>query len=169
MNDVTLPVVALCKVDVPDLFNPNPISELEQACCHVAIAPPSHVLDVTSKASKMQIVSVELHAARSWTSRVRDTKLDTALHVYQAATHFCKQLLTDLVLMRCAGSSHSTMVAQESYKRTTPRCVVSIDPAKHPWEQEKKLHNRWHPDIPHVGLPNCLSYTAVSAQQTMLG
>ncbi|KAA6429083.1 MAG: formamidase [Trebouxia sp. A1-2] len=42
------------------------------------------------------------------------------------------------------------MAAQISHKRTTPRCVCSIDPAKHPWEQEKKLHNRWHPDIPHV-------------------
>ena len=42
------------------------------------------------------------------------------------------------------------MAAQISHKRTTPRCVCPIDPAKHPWEQEKKLHNRWHPDIPHV-------------------
>ncbi|KAL0040283.1 hypothetical protein WJX77_002258 [Trebouxia sp. C0004] len=42
------------------------------------------------------------------------------------------------------------MAAQISHKRTTPRCVCSIDPAKHPWEQGKKLHNRWHPDIPHV-------------------
>lgn len=41
-------------------------------------------------------------------------------------------------------------MAQVSYKRTTPRCVFKIDPTKHPWEQEKKLHNRWHPDIPHV-------------------
>lgn len=41
-------------------------------------------------------------------------------------------------------------MAQVSYKRTTPRCVFKVDPTKHPWEQEKKLHNRWHPDIPHV-------------------
>ena len=41
-------------------------------------------------------------------------------------------------------------MAQVSHKRTTPRTVFSIDPTKHPWEQEKKCHNRWHPDIPHV-------------------
>ncbi|KXZ42714.1 hypothetical protein GPECTOR_122g455 [Gonium pectorale] len=25
-----------------------------------------------------------------------------------------------------------------------------MDPKKAPWEQEKKPHNRWHPDIPPV-------------------
>eukprot|EP00249_Psilotum_nudum_P007936 c20924_g1_i2 orf=469-1221(+) len=32
----------------------------------------------------------------------------------------------------------------------TPRCVVAVNPLKKPWEQDKPLHNRWHPDIPPV-------------------
>ncbi|CAJ2635284.1 formamidase-like isoform X2 [Trifolium pratense] len=32
----------------------------------------------------------------------------------------------------------------------TPRLVVPIDMKKKPWEQKLPLHNRWHPDIPHV-------------------
>ncbi|XP_020518159.1 uncharacterized protein LOC18421850 isoform X3 [Amborella trichopoda] len=32
----------------------------------------------------------------------------------------------------------------------SPRVVVPIDVKKKPWEQEKPLHNRWHPDIPPV-------------------
>jgi formamidase len=32
----------------------------------------------------------------------------------------------------------------------TPKRCVNIDPKKKPWEQEKPLHNRWHPDIPPV-------------------
>eukprot|EP00252_Welwitschia_mirabilis_P019684 TRINITY_DN4621_c0_g1_i6.p1 TRINITY_DN4621_c0_g1~~TRINITY_DN4621_c0_g1_i6.p1 ORF type:complete len:280 (+),score=62.29 TRINITY_DN4621_c0_g1_i6:152-991(+) len=32
----------------------------------------------------------------------------------------------------------------------TPRLVVHIDMKKKPWEQEKPLHNRWHPNIPAV-------------------
>nr|ABR18058.1 unknown [Picea sitchensis] len=33
---------------------------------------------------------------------------------------------------------------------TTPRPVITVDVWKKPWEQEKPLHNRWHPEIPHV-------------------
>ncbi|KAK9165971.1 hypothetical protein Scep_001162 [Stephania cephalantha] len=33
---------------------------------------------------------------------------------------------------------------------TTPRLVVPIDLKKKPWEQELRLHNRWHPHIPPV-------------------
>ncbi|KAJ7544564.1 hypothetical protein O6H91_09G082900 [Diphasiastrum complanatum] len=32
----------------------------------------------------------------------------------------------------------------------TPRAVVKVDLNKRPSEQEKPLHNRWHPDIPPV-------------------
>ncbi|KIY94358.1 formamidase [Monoraphidium neglectum] len=32
----------------------------------------------------------------------------------------------------------------------TPIPVVKVDPSKPAWEQETPLHNRWHPDIPHV-------------------
>ncbi|GAQ84280.1 formamidase [Klebsormidium nitens] len=32
----------------------------------------------------------------------------------------------------------------------TPTPLISVDVAKKPWEQEKPLHNRWHPDIPPV-------------------
>lgn len=31
-----------------------------------------------------------------------------------------------------------------------PRLVVPIDVKKKPREQKVPLHNRWHPDIPHV-------------------
>lgn len=30
------------------------------------------------------------------------------------------------------------------------RTVVPVDLKKQPWEQKLPLHNRWHPDIPHV-------------------
>lgn len=33
---------------------------------------------------------------------------------------------------------------------STPRLVVPIDLTKKPWEQEFPLHNRWHPQVPHV-------------------
>lgn len=32
----------------------------------------------------------------------------------------------------------------------TPIPAVKVDVTKSPWEQEKPLHNRWHPDIPSV-------------------
>lgn len=32
----------------------------------------------------------------------------------------------------------------------TPRLVVPIDLTKKPWEQNFPLHNRWHPQLPHV-------------------
>ncbi|KAI8470333.1 MAG: formamidase [Monoraphidium minutum] len=32
----------------------------------------------------------------------------------------------------------------------TPLVAVKVDPSKPGWEQETPLHNRWHPDIPHV-------------------
>lgn len=32
----------------------------------------------------------------------------------------------------------------------TPIPLITVDPKKKPWEQEKPLHNRWHPDIPAV-------------------
>ncbi|CEM16033.1 unnamed protein product [Vitrella brassicaformis CCMP3155] len=32
----------------------------------------------------------------------------------------------------------------------TPIPLITVNPAKKPWEQEKPLHNRWHPDIPAV-------------------
>jgi hypothetical protein len=32
----------------------------------------------------------------------------------------------------------------------TPIPVVKVDPSKPAWEQETPLHNRWHPEIPHV-------------------
>lgn len=32
----------------------------------------------------------------------------------------------------------------------TPISLISVDIAQKPWEQEKPLHNRWHPDIPPV-------------------
>lgn len=31
-----------------------------------------------------------------------------------------------------------------------PKRLISVDVKKGPLEQEKPLHNRWHPDIPHV-------------------
>ncbi|KAJ7544559.1 hypothetical protein O6H91_09G082800 [Diphasiastrum complanatum] len=34
----------------------------------------------------------------------------------------------------------------------TPKAVIKVDPQKRPWEQEKPLHNRWHPDIPPVAV-----------------
>ena len=34
----------------------------------------------------------------------------------------------------------------------TPRPITRIDPKKKAWEQEPILHNRWHPDIPAVGV-----------------
>ena len=34
----------------------------------------------------------------------------------------------------------------------TPRPVTRIDVKKKAWEQEPILHNRWHPDIPAVGV-----------------
>lgn len=33
----------------------------------------------------------------------------------------------------------------------TPRPVVTVDTKKKAWEQKMPLHNRWHPEIPHVG------------------
>jgi hypothetical protein len=33
----------------------------------------------------------------------------------------------------------------------TPIPLITVDVSKKPWEQEKPLHNRWHPDIPPVG------------------
>lgn len=33
----------------------------------------------------------------------------------------------------------------------TPIPLITIDVSKKPGEQEKPLHNRWHPDIPPVG------------------
>jgi hypothetical protein len=33
----------------------------------------------------------------------------------------------------------------------TPIPLITVDFSKKPWEQEKPLHNRWHPDIPPVG------------------
>lgn len=32
----------------------------------------------------------------------------------------------------------------------SPRLVIPVNIKKKPWEQEKPLHNRWHPDIPPV-------------------
>ncbi|KAK9823995.1 hypothetical protein WJX72_006864 [[Myrmecia] bisecta] len=32
----------------------------------------------------------------------------------------------------------------------TPIPLITVDLKKRPWEQEKPLHNRWHPDIPPV-------------------
>eukprot|EP01018_Ginkgo_biloba_P037479 Gb_09637 [translate_table: standard] len=32
----------------------------------------------------------------------------------------------------------------------SPRLIIPINIKKQPWEQEKPLHNRWHPDIPAV-------------------
>lgn len=32
----------------------------------------------------------------------------------------------------------------------TPTPLITVDISKKPWEQEKPLHNRWHPDIPAV-------------------
>lgn len=32
----------------------------------------------------------------------------------------------------------------------SPTPLISVDISKRPWEQEKPLHNRWHPDIPAV-------------------
>lgn len=32
----------------------------------------------------------------------------------------------------------------------TPIPLITVDLKKKPWEQEKPLHNRWHPEIPHV-------------------
>lgn len=32
----------------------------------------------------------------------------------------------------------------------TPVPLITVDLKKRPWEQEKPLHNRWHPEIPHV-------------------
>lgn len=40
-----------------------------------------------------------------------------------------------------------------SKARSSPRQLNTIDPTKHPWEQKEILHNRWHPDIPHVSPP----------------
>jgi hypothetical protein len=34
----------------------------------------------------------------------------------------------------------------------TPTQLITVDPSKPAWEQEKPLHNRWHPDIPPVSL-----------------
>uniref|UniRef100_A0A0D6QUG1 Formamidase n=1 Tax=Araucaria cunninghamii TaxID=56994 RepID=A0A0D6QUG1_ARACU len=33
---------------------------------------------------------------------------------------------------------------------STPKSLITVDLKKKPWEQEKPLHNRWHPEIPHV-------------------
>uniref|UniRef100_A0A0C9S545 TSA: Wollemia nobilis Ref_Wollemi_Transcript_13340_1660 transcribed RNA sequence n=1 Tax=Wollemia nobilis TaxID=56998 RepID=A0A0C9S545_9CONI len=33
---------------------------------------------------------------------------------------------------------------------STPKPLITVDLKKKPWEQEKPLHNRWHPEIPHV-------------------
>lgn len=33
---------------------------------------------------------------------------------------------------------------------STPRLVIPIDLTKKPWEQNFPLHNRWHPQLPHV-------------------
>eukprot|EP00775_Hariotina_reticulata_P010055 gene10055-10211_t len=32
----------------------------------------------------------------------------------------------------------------------TPTPLITVDISKKPWEQDKPLHNRWHPDIPAV-------------------
>jgi len=32
----------------------------------------------------------------------------------------------------------------------TPRPIITMAVWKKPWQREKPLHNRWHPEIPHV-------------------
>jgi hypothetical protein len=39
----------------------------------------------------------------------------------------------------------------------TPVPLISVDIRKRPWEQEKPLHNRWHPDIPAVRATCCFA------------
>ncbi|KAF6260785.1 formamidase [Scenedesmus sp. NREL 46B-D3] len=81
----------------------------------------------------------------------------------QHSWHFARTLYSaaalSLSLSKAAGDgviiprhrqTDSTTTSSSIMPPRTPTPLISVDITKKAWEQEKPLHNRWHPDIPAV-------------------